>query len=81
MKTYSVIRSKDKTENTEAYKSANKTYYMVYVIDANGKLVPCMLTETNINNGIDRAYKNPEDVNPLGNLCKLYFKILAWLKK
>ena len=77
MNTNSVIRTLDLHINKNAYRTSNRSYYCVYVIDANGVKTPCLLTEDDVVKGIDRAYKNPEDVLPLGKLQLFVQYILA----
>lgn len=80
MKTNSVIRLADLHENKNAYRTASKEYYTVYVLDAEGVFVPCLLTEDDITSGVDRAVKNVEDILPLALLQLLYHKALLKLE-
>ena len=58
--------------------SANKEYYMLYVISNAGTKIPCMLSRDDITKGIDRAGRNLEDIEKLSTALKLYHKILNW---
>lgn len=91
MKTHSIIHISDLRENKNQYKTANHQYYVLYFMDQTGKLVPCMITENDVLEGLDRAVRNVEDVAPIScsqyilskttNLCRRLkdkiFKFLA----
>ena len=76
MHTHSAIRTDDLHVNQNAYRTSNRSYYCVYVIDSDGTHTPCLLTEDDVLKGVDRAYKNPEDVLPLGLVQRLLHTIL-----
>ena len=80
MSNNSVIRVDDLAPNKDAYISANKEYYLVYVITNTGKQIPCLLTEDDVTKGIDRAGRNVEDIVPLSFFQKLYHGFLNLLR-
>lgn len=75
MQTSSVLRTSDNHINTDAYQTAAKNYYVCYVVDNTGKFTPCLLTEADVNKGVERAIKNPEDVLPVSLILWVYHKI------
>lgn len=81
MKTNSVVRLTDLHENKNAYRTAASEYYTIYVMDAEGVFVPCLLTTHDITNGVDRAVKNVEDILPLAVTQLLYHKLVLLLEK
>lgn len=80
MKTNSIIRLSDLRDNKNAYRTANRKYYMVYLAD-NGKLTPCLFSEYDVLTAADRAVANPEDVVELSMFQFLYNKVLSLFKK
>lgn len=81
MNTNSVIRLSDLHENKDAYRTASKQYYAVYILDSEGVFVPCLLTENDITTGVDRAVKNVEDILPLSFVQIVYHKTVLLLEK
>lgn len=75
----SVIRIFDLNENRNAYKTASKDYYMVYLVNARGDFVPCLLTEDAVAKGLARAVTNPEDVCKLSLLQRLVHSFLTFI--
>lgn len=78
MKTQSIIHISDLKENKYQYQTANHQYYMVYVVDLAGNLVPCLITENDVLEGIDRAVRNSEDIVPMACTQYLRVKIVAF---
>lgn len=74
MSNFSIIRSSDLVNNTNPYKSANKEYYLVYISSRDG-LIPCLLTDNDITDGLERAEKNVEDIKPASCLMFLLHKL------
>lgn len=58
----SVIYLTDVVENKNPHRLAKPDYVLVYVVDAAGITVPALLTDKEIERGVARAEKNPEDV-------------------
>lgn len=80
MKSKSVIKYSDLVNNKNAYKTATKQYFCVYIVDEDGNFLPCLLTENDILIGKERANKNPEDVRKLSFILKCYYKIINFIK-
>lgn len=80
MYTNSIIRTEDLHVNKNAYRTSNRSYYCVHVVQLDGTRTACLLTEDDILKGIDRAYKNPEDVLPLSKVQRLLNTVLKWFK-
>ncbi len=81
MKTNSVVRLTDLHENKNAYRTAAREYYTIYVMDSEGVFIPCLLTTHDITNGVDRAVKNVEDILPLAVPQLLYHKLVLFLER
>lgn len=62
---YPVITSVNVIENKDKKLNANEFYYVVFlkqVTDLNTTYEPCFLTERELERGVTRAKKNPEDL-------------------
>lgn len=75
-----ILKAKHLVENKERYKTANEQYYAVFILDEAFELKPCLLTEDNIQKGIERASKNKEDVPKLSWVVYWFYKILKKFK-
>lgn len=58
----SMIWQDDIVENKEASRTASSEYLHVYVENCQGEIVPALYTKKEIQKGIERAEKNPEDI-------------------
>jgi hypothetical protein len=79
--TQSVIRASDLNINKNAYRTAQKQYYMTYLVELDGSLTPCLLTVDAVDKGIARAEQNPEDIQKLNVLQLLLHKFLSFIGK
>lgn len=76
----SIIYLSSIVKNKNPHRLANSEYYLVYVSDKEGTLLPALFTLYEISTALTRAYKNPEDAPmvKIGWLRKLYLKY-KWL--
>lgn len=61
----SIIYRRSVVENKNPHRLANDTYHLVYVQDEEGKLHPALFTQGDLQRGIIRASRNPEDAPAL----------------
>ncbi len=73
MKLESKIVTTEEVDNKERRFGSNLSYYPAYVVSVDGDEVPALFTEAQIEEAIDRATANPED------MPKQYKGLFSWL--
>lgn len=60
---FSKIKMKEEVENKERLFGSNLSYYPAYVIKEDGEKVPALFTPGQLQTAMDRAARNPEDLD------------------
>jgi hypothetical protein len=69
----SVLYKSEKVENTDRKFGSDTEYYPIYIKRDNGEIVPALFTIDQIHVAIDRATKNPEDIDEKANWLEKIF--------
>ena len=74
MPVFSLLDKSEVVENKDRKFGSATEYYPIYIKRRNGDLVPALFTLDQIQSAIDRATKNPEDIEEKATWIDIIFK-------